>query len=102
MTSSAGFLDNERLQFDRLTRFLVCATERKGSRFSQFGLLGRLQRIGWQAGRSSEDVEAEIWRRRQSYLALMQRNPAAFWATTDQLIDAYGEATLRRWRVLKD
>ncbi|WLS07177.1 hypothetical protein Q9314_13370 [Shinella sumterensis] len=101
MTSAADFLDNERLQFDRFCRFLVCATEREGSRFIKFGLLGRLQRIGRQAGRTKEEVEDELWRRYQSYLGLKQRDPGAFWETTDRLIAAYGEEALRRWHVLK-
>lgn len=94
-------IDNERLQFDRLCRFLVCATERPGSIFEKFGLLGRLQRIGWQAGRSKDDIEGEVWTRYNGYLVLMRRDPASFWPVTDRLISSYGQNQLSRWSVLK-
>lgn len=102
MFEPTGFPDSERLQFDRCCRFLVCATERPGSAFVKFGLLGRLQRLGNQARRTKDDVEAEVEDRYTSYLGLMRRDPVAFWEVTDRLATAYGEAVLRRWHVLKD
>ena len=101
MFEPTEFLDNERLRFDRCCRFLVCATERPGSIFEKFGLLGRLQRIGWQAGRSKDDIEGEVWERYNGYLDLMCRDPASFWLVTDRLIACYGREQLSRWNVLK-
>lgn len=99
--AASDFIDSERLQFDRMCRFLVDATEREGSRFVKFGLIGRLKRLGWQAGRTEAEVESEVWRRFHGHLELMRRDPGVFWSTTDRLAAAYGEDQLRRWKVLK-
>lgn len=100
--SPLGFIDNERLEYDRCCRFLVDATHRPGSIFSKFGLIGRATRLGLQAGRASAEIENDIFSRYESYRSHMEALPGEFWQTTDRLITAYRETTFRRWQVLKD
>lgn len=92
--------DTERMRIDRLSRFLVLATEQPESGFRHFGLTGRMTRVGLQLGWTEDQAQAEIWHRYTSHLEVFRRHPEMFIETTNRLRLEYGDELLQRWGVL--